>query len=133
MKTLKKHRAKGRVMSRDRGVHLYWVATADHEEDWFIFARTSRSAAKFHEEFEGYGRHYASARKVLSNLELPKPASRVPCHAQMPDLEALGFQVLDPGRHPTVMTLAGEFFVEGFYEVLVPETRREWLKALRTT
>jgi uncharacterized protein YllA (UPF0747 family) len=25
-------------------VNLYWVTTDDHDEDWFILARTSRTA-----------------------------------------------------------------------------------------
>jgi len=36
-------------------VTLYWVSTADHDEDWFIFAKSTRSAAKFHADYEGYG------------------------------------------------------------------------------
>jgi hypothetical protein len=27
-------------------IHLYWVTTKDNDEDWFIFARSARTAAK---------------------------------------------------------------------------------------
>jgi hypothetical protein len=35
-------------------VNLYWVTTDDHDEDWFILARTSRTAESYHIQYEGY-------------------------------------------------------------------------------
>lgn len=35
---------------------FYWVETNDHDEDWLVAARTSRSASGFYEDCEGYFR-----------------------------------------------------------------------------
>jgi len=35
-------------------VNLYWVTTDDHDEDWFILARTGRTAESYHIQYEGY-------------------------------------------------------------------------------
>jgi len=43
---------------------LFWVFTADHDEDWFMFAETDAKAAQLHEEHEGYNSGDASARLV---------------------------------------------------------------------
>jgi hypothetical protein len=47
---------------------LYWCATPDNDEDWFIVATTQRSACRQHEIGEGYGPRTASAELVC---ELP--------------------------------------------------------------
>ncbi len=43
---------------------LFWVSTADHDEDWFMFAETDAKASLLHEEHEGYNPGDASARLV---------------------------------------------------------------------
>jgi hypothetical protein len=48
---------------------LYWLETADHDEDWFVIARTAREARSFFEDQEGYLRGDATSRLVL---RLPK-------------------------------------------------------------
>ena len=78
-------------MKKGRTFYLYWVTTADHDEDWFIVARTARSAANFHEDYEGYDRYDAKAEKIMSvpvNLKLKN--GEPPCHAQLSDLAKLG-------------------------------------------
>jgi len=45
---------------------LYWCTTEDHDEDWFIVARTARSARRLHEDMEGYARGDATAKLVAS-------------------------------------------------------------------
>lgn len=35
-------------------LHLYWCATLDHAEDWFVVERTKRGARRFFMEAEGY-------------------------------------------------------------------------------
>jgi len=37
-----------------RIVNLCWVTTDDHDEDWFILAKTRRAAESYHIEYEGY-------------------------------------------------------------------------------
>ena len=35
-------------------MNLYWCETSDHDEDWFIVARSAREARKIHADEEGY-------------------------------------------------------------------------------
>ena len=44
---------------------LYWATTPDHDEDWFVLARSKRAACRFHELEEGYDEAgYASAELI---------------------------------------------------------------------
>lgn len=43
---------------------LYWCETPDHDEDWFIVARSADEAAAFHEDAEGYDVGEADAELV---------------------------------------------------------------------
>ena len=43
---------------------LYWCETEDHDEDWFIIARSAREATEYHEDMEGYDRGEAKAELV---------------------------------------------------------------------
>jgi hypothetical protein len=49
---------------------LYWVTTQDHDEDWFIFAESAKSARTYHEDYEGYGKGDAHSRLIVSNITL---------------------------------------------------------------
>jgi hypothetical protein len=46
-------------------VNLYWVTTDDHDEDWFILARTGRAAECYHIEYEGYEPGDARAELIV--------------------------------------------------------------------
>jgi hypothetical protein len=52
-------------MPAKKPIHLDWVTTLDHDEDWFIFAPTSRSAASCHEDCEGYDSGDANPVRLL--------------------------------------------------------------------
>jgi hypothetical protein len=43
---------------------LYWCETDDHDEDWFVVARSAWQASAFHEAAEGYDEGDASAEYV---------------------------------------------------------------------
>jgi hypothetical protein len=104
----------------ERPVNLYWVTTDDNSEDWFIFARTRRAAANFHENYEGYNTYDASARTILSNVQLVKYVNGPPpCHAQIEDLWALGFEIVDSPKFERAVRFREELFVEGGMEALV--------------
>ena len=103
--------AKGRVM-------LYWVSTVDHDEDWFIFATSTRSAAKFHAEYEGYDSGEAAAEPILAAQAAAGPFPR---HAQIDDLAALGFEILKGGSHGRSVKYRDRTFVEGHLESLIAE------------
>jgi hypothetical protein len=110
------------MKQRKRTIKLYWVTTEDHCEDWFIFATTRPSAASYHVLYEGYNTHDAFARIVVPNADLPKYTNGTPpCHAQIEDLEALGFEIVDDYPHRRVVRYMGETFAEGFMEAVVME------------
>lgn len=45
---------------------LYWVTTDDHDEDWFIVAKSRPEAERIHEGAEGYAPGDAHARYVVT-------------------------------------------------------------------
>jgi hypothetical protein len=111
-------------------LNLYWVTTGDHEEDWFIFARTRRSAASFHERYEGYGTYDASARTIQTNVHLAKFKNGIShCHAQAEDLLALGFEILDRPKFARAVSFRGELFREGRMEALVRQVNDNYFEA----
>ena len=99
-------------------VTLYWVTTTDHDEDWFIFAKSKQSAAKFHADYEGYGPREAVAEPILA---APDTAGPFPRHAQIDDLTALGFEILKGGDHGRTVKYGDRTFVEGHLESLIAE------------
>jgi hypothetical protein len=70
---------------------LYWVTTDDHDEDWFILARTSRTAESHHIQYEGYEPGDARAELILRAGTDSNPGT-IPRHAQLEDLQTLGFE-----------------------------------------
>jgi hypothetical protein len=54
-------------------VNLYWVTTDDHDEDWFILARTGRTAESYHIQYEGYETGDARAELILRAATDPGP------------------------------------------------------------
>jgi hypothetical protein len=107
-------------MPAKKPIHLYWVTTLDHDEDWFIFAKTSRSAASYHEHYDGYDTGDATARLVIARVELQKyEQGPPPCHAQLADLIALGFEVVGVDPHRRGVRFKGELYLEGELQTLV--------------
>jgi hypothetical protein len=94
---------------------LYWVTTKDHDEDWFVVAKSDTAACSFREEYEGYSPGEARAKKICS---VPaKYYEEESCHAQLDLLEDIGFTVISdsPVR---VVRRDGKIYREG----LVPYT-----------
>jgi hypothetical protein len=111
------------MLVRKGSINLYWVTTLDHDEDWFIFAKTSRSAASYHEHYDGYDSGDARARMVIARVQLQKyEQGRPPCHAQITDLLALGFEVVGSDPHRRSVRFKGECYVEGYLQALIVET-----------
>jgi hypothetical protein len=107
---------------RKGSINLYWVTTLDHDEDWFIFARTPRSAASYHEDYEGYDSGDAKARLVIAGVQLPEyEQGPPPCHAQLADLIALGFEVVGADPNQREVRFNGELYLEGDLQALVVE------------
>jgi hypothetical protein len=119
-------------MARTKQVRLYWVTTADHDEDWFIFAESARQARAYHEYYEGYGASDARARLIVRDVRLTKFTNgEPPCHAQMRELMALGFE--DAGSVPNQrsMRFEGKTYTEGILESLVELGRQQMAVTLR--
>ena len=111
-------RVRKRATAAKVPVMLYWVTTTDHDEDWFIFAKSKQSAAKFHADYEGYGPREAVAEPILA---APDTAGPFPRHAQIDDLTALGFEILKGGDHGRSVKYGDRTFVEGHLESLIAE------------
>ena len=123
-------------MPTKKPIHLYWVTTHDNDEDWFIFARTSRSATRYHEDYEGYDSGDAKARLVIARVALQKyEQGPPPCHAQLADLIALGFEVVGGDLHQRSVRFKGTLYVEGDLQALVVQASdklREAQKMLKS-
>jgi hypothetical protein len=106
-------------------IHLYWVEDPYEDENWFIFAYNEREARCFHRDYEGFDTiRGISAEPVVNNIRLAKLTNgEPPCHAQLPDLRKLGFEIVGPDPNQRVVRLNGETFVEGCLESLVTEAR----------
>jgi hypothetical protein len=105
-----------------RLVNLYWVTTDDHDEDWFILAKTRRAAESYHIEYEGYEPGDARAELILRTGADPIPGP-IPRHAQLEDLQTLGFEILNPDPNGRGVRRNGRTFLEGHLESMVAEVR----------
>ena len=86
------------------------MTTDDHDEDWFILAKTRRAAESCHIEYEGYEPGDARAELILRTGAHPIPGP-IPRHAQLEDLQTLGFEILIPdpnGRSVRWRTMVDE-------------------------
>src|ERR1017187_4704593 len=118
------------MASNKQTVKLYWVTTADHAEDWFIFAESAKSARSYHEHYEGYDKGDANSRLIVSNVTLKEFMNGTPpCHAQFQDLFQIGFQ--DAGTIPNRrgVKFNGEIFREGILEAII-ELGRNQMRAV---
>ena len=98
------------------------VTTDDHDEDWFILARTGRTAESYHIQYEGYEPGDARAELILRAATDPIPGL-IPRHAQLEDLQVLGFEILNPDPNGRCVRRNGRTFLEGHLESMVNELR----------
>ena len=110
-------------------VNLYWVTTDDHDEDWFILARTGQTAESYHIQYEGYEPGDARAELILHAGTDPIPGP-IPRHAQLEDLQVLGFEILNPDPNGRCVRRNGRTFLEGHLESMVAEGRDDAQEAL---
>ncbi|MFP2905859.1 hypothetical protein ACLESD_12535 [Pyxidicoccus sp. 3LFB2] len=92
---------------------LYWVWTEDHDEDWFIVARSAREARREHEEEEGYAPGDAACRLVC-----PLPDDMQDVDEGWPDheiLRRLGAEFLRT-ETPRAVRLKDVLYTEGMLE-----------------
>ena len=104
-------------MSPKQPYKLYWVATDDHDEDWFVIAQDEFQAMDFFETFEGYDPGEAWAEEIL---QIP---DHISCKSGWPDhdlLVSLGAKFLhdDDIR---VVEINGKTYCEGMLESEIKE------------
>lgn len=96
--------------SKKKKQSLYWVTTLDHDEDWFIVAKTGILACSFHEDFEGYNSGEATAQKICA---IPtRYCKKKPHHAQLDLLKKTGFNFISSGP-ARVVRKSGKIYREG--------------------
>lgn len=94
---------------------LYWCATVDHDEDWFIVERTKQGARRHFIEAEGY----APDDEIFVQLVMPLPAELQDTTAiGWPSDELLGacggiVEYHVEHRGPRFVNIAGHVFHEG--------------------
>src|ERR1035437_781671 len=114
------------MASKPQTVKLYWVTTADHDEDWLIFAESARQARAFHEDHEGYGKGDANSRLIVSKVTLNKFMNGTPpCHAQFQDLFQIGFKNAGTAPNRRGVKFSGEIFWEGILEAIIELGRKQ--------
>ena len=110
-------------------IKVYWVTTDDHDEDWFVLARTGRTAESYHIQYEGYEPGEARAELILRAGINPIPGP-IPRHAQLQDLQMLGFEILNSDPNGRCVRRNGRTFLEGHLESMVAEVRDDTLEAI---
>lgn len=94
-------------------MNLYWVETEDHDEDWFVTAKSRSEAERWFESYEGYNDGDAAAKLVL---EIPAHIDVCCDWAQLPLLEELGAVVKSDSDDGRVVELDGVTYCEGLLE-----------------
>jgi hypothetical protein len=83
---------------------LYWCETEDHDEDWFIVAKSKREACRCHEGMEGYWVGDAWATYVCTVPEDIAQSMNVSTGWPKHELiEACGGEFIKDGEMKTVM------------------------------
>ena len=102
-------------------LNLYWCETDDHDEDWFIVARSEEEACNIHESAEGYDDGDTEASCIC-----PIPTS-LKAHAGWPDralLEALGAEFIRTST-PRIVRLKGATYQEGVMDAVIERVSGE--------
>jgi hypothetical protein len=114
------------MKSNKQTIKLYWVTAQDHNQDWFIFAESAKSARAYHEEYEGYNKGEAQSRLIVSNVTLKEFMNgEPPCNAQFQDLYQIGFQDAGTVQHRDMARLNGEIFLDGIFEAIIGLGRKQ--------
>jgi hypothetical protein len=111
-------------MSRDSAptpLKLYWCWTPDHEQDWFVVARSAAAARRFHEDADGSEDRHTKADEIKT----------LPAHMQdrrffgWPSEEVILACGGDIEREdaPQVVKIDGKRYVEGDISHLFVTTR----------
>jgi len=104
-----------------KSLKLYWVTDNADCENWFVIARSPKSAKRFYEDSEGMDSECdeIEAEYVITiPNELYKKHymdEEAPTHAQIPILLDLGFKILSSENSNRVLEFRGKVYGEGDY------------------
>ena len=107
-------------------MHLYWVTTEDHDEDWFVVAPDPYEATYFYETFEGYDEGDADSEWIM---ELPDELVEEVGWASHELLRSCGAQFLRE-ETPRVIELADRKFCEGMLEYTLRKLEDDKFEAI---
>ena len=120
-----RRRERAYMASAKQTIKLYWC-TDDHDQDWFIFADSARSARAYHEHYEGYDKGDAHSRLLVSNVTLKEFQNGTPpCHARFEDLFQIGLQNAGTSPNRRRAGWNGEIFREGILEAIIELGRQQ--------
>jgi hypothetical protein len=105
---------------------LYWCETEDHDEDWFVVARTAREARRFFEEYEDYCPGHAEASRICAVPEAVVIAE--PCWALPDVLTQCGAKILR-AEEPRLVEIRGIRYEEGRLEALIMKAHDDAFQA----
>lgn len=105
----------GGTMRKNRWA-LYWCETPDHDEDWFVVARTAREARRFFENYEDYDLGDAEASRICAVPEAVVITE--PCWALEDVLRACGARILR-AQEPRQVEIRGIRYEEGRLEAQI--------------
>ena len=97
---------------------LYWVTTLDHDEDWFIFANDAESAARYHEDEEGYDIGDAHACFVC---KVPDEMTVAKGWPELKELESMGAKILRDSS-PRKVAINDKIYTEGGLDAMIHAT-----------
>lgn len=105
-------------MSNKIRTALFWCWTDDHDEDWFVVARSAREARNFFENYEGYDRGAAVAFRICA---LPGGRdTHEPDWASEEILKRCGATILRSDE-PRVVEIQGVRYEEGKLEAVIKQ------------
>ncbi len=108
-------------------MHLYWVTTEDHDEDWFVVANDPIEAATFHENAEGYDAGEAAAEWFT---EIPEGIGADIDWQPDDVLLSCGPKFIREDT-PRVVEIAGSKHSEGMLEYVLRELEDDMFEARR--
>jgi hypothetical protein len=93
---------------------LYWCWTDDHDEDWFIVARSARQARRFHESQEGYN-HGDAGSALVAHVPAAFQSERYVGWPRRSLLEGCGAEI-ERWQTPRIVRIGGIRYAEGMLE-----------------
>jgi hypothetical protein len=93
---------------------LYWCWTDDHDEDWFLVARSARQARRLHENYEGYNPGDGRSKFVAVVPEEFRSARHIGWPRRSL-LESCGAKI-ERWQTPRVVRIKGVRYAEGMLE-----------------